>query len=129
VVEDGRRILSNVVSTQAALHAAYGGVVPEVAARHHLENICAVIEKAMADAGMTYPELDAVAVTQGPRLVGALLVGVQVAKGIAFVHGNRSCPCITSPDIWRPRRWPWARTCPCPRWPWSSPAGTRASSR
>jgi len=92
VVEDGRRILSNVVSTQAALHALYGGVVPEVAARHHLENICPVIEKAMADAQMTFPELDAVAVTQGPGLVGALLVGVQVAKGIAFVHGKPLVP-------------------------------------
>jgi N6-L-threonylcarbamoyladenine synthase len=92
VVEDGRRILSNVVSTQAALHAAYGGVVPEVAARHHLENICPVIEKAMSDAGMTYAQLDAVAVTQGPGLVGALLVGVQVAKGIAFVHGKPLVP-------------------------------------
>ena len=92
MIEDGRRILSNVVSTQAALHAAYGGVVPEVAARHHLENICPVIEKAMADAGMTFPGLDAVAVTQGPGLVGALLVGVQVAKGIAFVHGKPLVP-------------------------------------
>ena len=92
MVEDGRRILSNVVSTQAALHAAYGGVVPELAARHHLENICPVIAKAMSDAGMTYPELDAVAVTQGPGLVGALLVGVQVAKGIAFVHGKPLVP-------------------------------------
>jgi N6-L-threonylcarbamoyladenine synthase len=92
VVEDGRRILSNVVSSQAALHAVYGGVVPEVAARHHLENICPVIEKAMADAAMTFAELDAVAVTQGPGLVGALLVGVQVAKGIAFVHGKPLVP-------------------------------------
>jgi len=92
VVEDGRRILSNVVSTQAALHAAYGGVVPEVAARHHLENICPVIEKAMSDAEMNYAQLDAVAVTQGPGLVGALLVGVQVAKGIAFVHGKPLVP-------------------------------------
>jgi N6-L-threonylcarbamoyladenine synthase len=92
VVEDGRRVLSNVVSSQAALHAVYGGVVPEVAARHHLENICPVIAKAMSDAGMTYPELDAVAVTQGPGLVGALLVGVQVAKGIAFVHGKPLVP-------------------------------------
>jgi N6-L-threonylcarbamoyladenine synthase len=88
VVEDGRRILSSVVSTQVALHAPYGGVVPEVAARHHLENICPVVEKAMSDAGMTYPELDGVAVTQGPGLVAALLVGVQAAKGIAFVHGK-----------------------------------------
>ena len=66
--------------------------MPEVAARHHLENICPVIEKAMADAGMTFPGLDAVAVTQGPGLVGALLVGVQVAKGIAFVHGKPLVP-------------------------------------
>ena len=66
VVEDGRHILSNVVSTQAAIHAPYGGVVPELASRHHLENICPVIAKAMADAGMDFAELDAVAVTQGP---------------------------------------------------------------
>jgi tRNA N6-adenosine threonylcarbamoyltransferase len=92
VVEDGRRILSNVVSTQAALHSLYGGVVPELASRHHLENICPVIEKAMADAGLSFPELDAVAVTHGPGLVGSLLVGVQAAKGIAFVHGKPLVP-------------------------------------
>jgi N6-L-threonylcarbamoyladenine synthase len=92
VVEDGRRILSSVVSTQAALHAPYGGVVPELASRHHLENICPVIEKAMADAGLAYPELDAVAVTQGPGLVGSLLVGVQAAKGIAFMHDKPLVP-------------------------------------
>jgi N6-L-threonylcarbamoyladenine synthase len=92
VVEDGHRILSSVVSTQAALHAPFGGVVPEVAARHHLENICPVIEKAMSDAGLGFPELDAVAVTHGPGLVGALLVGVQAAKGIAFVHGKPLVP-------------------------------------
>ncbi|PYQ55749.1 MAG: tRNA (adenosine(37)-N6)-threonylcarbamoyltransferase complex transferase subunit TsaD [Acidobacteria bacterium] len=92
VVEDGRRILSSVVSTQAALHAPYGGVVPELASRHHLENICPVIEKAMADAGVGFPELDAVAVTQGPGLVGSLLVGVQAAKGIAFVHDKPLVP-------------------------------------
>ncbi len=92
VVEDGRRILSSVVSTQAALHAPYGGVVPELASRHHLENICPVIDQAMSDAGLGYPELDAVAVTQGPGLVGSLLVGVQAAKGIAFVHGKPLVP-------------------------------------
>ncbi len=92
VVEDGRRILASVVSTQAALHAPYGGVVPELASRHHLENICPVIEKAMADSGLRFSELDAVAVTQGPGLVGSLLVGVQVAKGIAFVHGKPLVP-------------------------------------
>ncbi len=92
VVEDGRRILSNVVSTQAAVHAPYGGVVPELASRHHIESMCPVVEKAMADAGLEFPELDAVAVTQGPGLVGSLLVGVQAAKAIAFVHRKPLVP-------------------------------------
>jgi N6-L-threonylcarbamoyladenine synthase len=92
VVEDGRRILSNVVSSQAAVHAPYGGVVPELASRHHIENLVPVVEQAMADAGIGYPALDAVAVTQGPGLVGSLLVGVQAAKGIAFVHGKPLVP-------------------------------------
>ena len=92
VVEDGARIVSSVVSTQAALHAPFGGVVPELASRHHLENICPVISKAMSDAGVSYPELDAVAVTRGPGLIGSLLVGVQAAKGIAFVHGKPLVP-------------------------------------
>ncbi|HET8645730.1 MAG TPA: tRNA (adenosine(37)-N6)-threonylcarbamoyltransferase complex transferase subunit TsaD, partial [Vicinamibacteria bacterium] len=77
VVEDGRAILSNVVATQIAIHAPYGGVVPELASRHHLENIVPVVQQAMSEAGITFAELDAVAVTQGPGLVGALLVGVQ----------------------------------------------------
>ncbi len=92
VVEDGRRILSNVVSSQAAVHAPYGGVVPELASRHHVENICPVVAQAMEDAGLDYPQLDAVAVTQGPGLVGSLLVGVQAAKGIAFVHDKPLVP-------------------------------------
>jgi N6-L-threonylcarbamoyladenine synthase len=92
VVEDGRHIVSNVVSTQTAVHAPYGGVVPELASRHHIENICPVVSKAMADAAMAYADLDAIAVTQGPGLVGSLLVGVQVAKGIAFVHGKPLVP-------------------------------------
>jgi N6-L-threonylcarbamoyladenine synthase len=92
VVEDGPRIVSSVVSTQAALHAPFGGVVPELASRHHLENICPVISKAMSDAGVAYRDLDAVAVTRGPGLVGSLLVGVEAAKGIAFVHGKPLIP-------------------------------------
>ena len=92
VVEDGRRILSSVVSTQSEIHAPYGGVVPELASRHHIENIGPVIARAMAEAGLDYPALDAVAVTQGPGLVGSLLVGVQVAKGIAYVHGKPLVP-------------------------------------
>lgn len=92
VVEDGRAILSNVISTQIAVHAPYGGVVPELASRHHLENIVPVIEQAMREAGTTFAQLDAVGVTQGPGLVGALLVGVQAAKGIAFVHDKPLIP-------------------------------------
>jgi N6-L-threonylcarbamoyladenine synthase len=92
VVEDGTRIVASVVSTQAALHAPFGGVVPELASRHHLENICPVISRAMADAAMSYAELDAVAVTRGPGLIGSLLVGVQAAKAIAFVHGKPLVP-------------------------------------
>jgi N6-L-threonylcarbamoyladenine synthase len=92
VVADGRTILSNVVSTQIAVHAPYGGVVPELASRHHLENIVPVIDRAMREAETTFAGLDAVAVTQGPGLVGALLVGVQAAKGIAFVHGKPLIP-------------------------------------
>jgi N6-L-threonylcarbamoyladenine synthase len=86
VVEDGRRILSNVVSSQAAVHAPYGGVVPELASRHHVENIVPVVESAMREADAAFPGLAAVAVTRGPGLVGSLLVGVQAAKAIALVH-------------------------------------------
>ena len=92
VVEDGTRILSNVVSSQVALHAPYGGVVPELASRHHLENIGPVVGKAMADAGLGFAELDALAVTQGPGLIGSLLVGVEAAKAIAWVHGKPLVP-------------------------------------
>jgi N6-L-threonylcarbamoyladenine synthase len=92
VVEDGRRVLSSVVSSQAAVHAPYGGVVPELASRHHLENISPVIEGAMREAGVAFPDLAAVAVTQGPGLVGSLLVGVQAAKAIALVHGKPLVP-------------------------------------
>jgi tRNA N6-adenosine threonylcarbamoyltransferase len=92
VVADGRHILSNVVSTQIAFHAPFGGVVPELASRHHLENICPVIARAMADARIEYADLDAVAVTQGPGLVGSLLVGLEAAKAIAWIHGKPLIP-------------------------------------
>jgi len=92
VVEDGRRILSNVVSTQVAVHAPYGGVVPELASRHHVENIVPVVRAALAEAGLDFPEIGAVAVTQGPGLVGSLLVGLQVAKAVAWVHGKPLVP-------------------------------------
>ncbi len=92
VVEDGRRILSNVVSTQAEIHARYGGVVPEIASRHHIENIGPVIGRAMSESGMEFGALDAVAVTQGPGLIGSLLVGIQAAKAIALVHDKPLVP-------------------------------------
>ena len=92
VVEDGRRVLSSVVSSQAAVHAPYGGVVPELASRHHIESISPVIEEAMRESGVAFPDHAAVAVTQGPGLVGSLLVGVQAAKAIALVHGKPLVP-------------------------------------
>ncbi len=84
VIQDGTAILSNVINTQIELHKVYGGVVPEIASRKHIENITEVVEKAVGDAGITLQEVDAIAVTQGPGLVGALLVGVSTAKGLAY---------------------------------------------
>ena len=82
-VLDGPRILSNVISSQAAAHAGFGGVVPEVAARHHLELVEPVVAAALAEAGVTLDDVEAVAATAGPGLIGALLVGVSAAKAIA----------------------------------------------
>ncbi len=86
VVEDGRRVLSSVVRTQIPLHAVYGGVVPEIASRAHTEAITAVCEKALSDAALTMANVDAVAVTNRPGLVGALLVGTSFAKSLAYAH-------------------------------------------
>jgi N6-L-threonylcarbamoyladenine synthase len=82
-VVDRGRILSNVISSQAATHAAFGGVVPEIASRHHLELVNPIVDAALAEAGVTLDDLDAVAVTRGPGLIGALLVGVSTAKALA----------------------------------------------
>lgn len=88
VVEDGRRLLSNVVATQIDLHRRFGGVFPEVASRQHVLAIQPVVRQALAEANIDHPaELDAIAVTQGPGLVGSLLVGVNMAKGLAFASG------------------------------------------
>ena len=81
---NGTKILSNVIYSQIDLHTIYGGVVPEIASRMHIAKINQVIKKALADAGKTFDDLDAVAVTYGPGLVGALLVGVSEAKAIAW---------------------------------------------
>jgi N6-L-threonylcarbamoyladenine synthase len=86
LVEGGRRIHANVVASQVALHAATGGIVPEVAARAHLRWIVPVLDAAWADAGVTWADVDAVAVTHGPGLAGSLLVGVNFAKTLAWVH-------------------------------------------
>ncbi|MBI3636449.1 MAG: tRNA (adenosine(37)-N6)-threonylcarbamoyltransferase complex transferase subunit TsaD [Candidatus Rokubacteria bacterium] len=87
VVADERRILASVVASQDAIHAPYGGVVPELASRRHLEVIVPVIEKALAEARVTLGDLDGLCVTQGPGLVGSLLVGCSVAKSLAWAHG------------------------------------------
>jgi len=84
VVKNGREVLSNVISSQIELHKIYGGVVPEIASRKHIEKINQVIEEALSDASVTLDDLDAIGVTYGPGLVGALLVGVAEAKAIAY---------------------------------------------
>jgi N6-L-threonylcarbamoyladenine synthase len=89
---DGTRIHSNVVSSQAAFHERYGGVVPEVASRHHLELVNAVVAAALEEAGTELPEVDEVAVTQGPGLIGALLVGLSTAKALAAAHRKPLIP-------------------------------------
>ena len=86
VIENGNKILSNIVATQIKSHKRFGGVVPEVASRHHIEQITLCIADALEEADVTYADLDAVAVTYGPGLVGSLLVGVTAAKMIAFAH-------------------------------------------
>lgn len=87
VVKNGREVCSNIISSQIALHTVYGGVVPEIASRKHIEKINQVIEEALEAAGVTLKEIDAIAVTYGPGLVGALLVGVSTAKAISLAAG------------------------------------------
>lgn len=110
VVKNGREILSNIISSQIALHTLYGGVVPEIASRKHIEKINQVIEAALAEAKMTLEDMTAVAVTYGPGLVGALLVGVAEAKAIAYgakkplvgihhIEGHVSANFIEHPDL------------------------------
>ena len=109
VVKNGREVLSNIISSQIALHTLYGGVVPEIASRKHIEKINPVIEAALAEAKMTLEDMTAVAVTYGPGLVGALLVGVAEAKAIAYgakplvgvhhIEGHVSANFIEHPDL------------------------------
>ncbi len=88
VVRHGKEVLSSVVASQVSIHSPYGGVVPELASRKHLEYIIPVIESALEKAGVSGEELDALAVTQGPGLVGALLVGLSAAKAMAYALGK-----------------------------------------
>ena len=110
VVENGRRVLSNTLFTQIAIHAEYGGVVPEIASRNHLEKLPYIVDQALREAGCTFREIDALAVTQGPGLVGALLNGVSYAKALAFsldkpliavnhMEGHISANYITYPEL------------------------------
>ncbi len=110
VVKNGRQVLSSVISSQIALHTVFGGVVPEITSRKHIERINQVIEEALAQSGMTLEEMTAVAVTYGPGLVGALLVGVAEAKAIAYgagkplvgvhhIEGHVSANFIEHPDL------------------------------
>ncbi|MCI8743859.1 MAG: tRNA (adenosine(37)-N6)-threonylcarbamoyltransferase complex transferase subunit TsaD [Lachnospiraceae bacterium] len=110
VVRNGRQVLSNVISSQIALHTQFGGVVPEIASRKHMEKINQVIAQALTDAGVTLEDITAIAVTYGPGLVGALLVGVAEAKAIAYgagkplvgvhhIEGHVSANYIENPDL------------------------------
>ncbi|GLY12443.1 tRNA N6-adenosine threonylcarbamoyltransferase [Bacillus badius] len=86
IIKNGRDIIANVVSSQIESHKRFGGVVPEIASRHHVEQITLVLEETLHQADMTFSDLDAIAVTKGPGLVGSLLVGVNAAKALAFAH-------------------------------------------
>ncbi len=110
IIEDGRKIISNVVFSQIDLHALYGGVVPEIASRAHVEACDRVIDQALREANMTLPEVDALAVTHGPGLVGALLTGVSCMKGLAYaadkplihvnhIEGHVSANYISNPEL------------------------------
>ena len=110
VVKNGREVLSNVISSQIDIHTLYGGVVPEIASRKHIERINQVIRQALKEAEVTLDDLDAIGVTYGPGLVGALLVGVAEAKAIAFakdlplvgvhhIEGHISANYIQHPDL------------------------------
>lgn len=92
VVEDGRKVLSSVVATQVMEHRQYGGVVPEIASRRHAENIVPVVQKSLTDCNLTLDDIDAVAVTYAPGLIGALLVGVNFAKGLSLATGKPLVP-------------------------------------
>ena len=113
VVLNGQKILSNVINSQVPIHQQFGGVVPEIASRKHIENIVPVVEAAMSEAGLQYADLDAIAVTNRPGLIGALLVGVSFAKAMAYslnkpliavnhLHGHIYANMLDHPNITYP---------------------------
>ena len=108
VVEDGRKILSSVIASQVEEHKIYGGVVPEIASRRHSEAISGVVGEALSQSGRSLSDLDGIAVTYAPGLIGALLVGVNFAKGLALSAGLPSSRCTicggTSPPTTSPAR-------------------------
>ena len=110
VIEDGSKVLSNLVASQTNMHERYGGIIPEIASREHLNSIIPIVNKSIDDAGISYKELDAIAVTNGPGLSGSLLIGVNVAKSLGYAWGKKvfginhleghiySCLLYTSPS-------------------------------
>ncbi|MFL6516974.1 MAG: tRNA (adenosine(37)-N6)-threonylcarbamoyltransferase complex transferase subunit TsaD, partial [Bacillus sp. (in: firmicutes)] len=92
IIKNGREIAANVVASQIESHKRFGGVVPEIASRHHVEQMTIVIEEALKQANVTFAEIDAIAVTEGPGLVGALLIGVNAAKALAFAQNKPLVP-------------------------------------
>ena len=128
VVADGRVVLSSVVATQFELHAQYGGVVPEIAARRHLENILPVIQGALDQAGITLADLDGLAVTQRPGLIGALIIGMAAAKALSYTLGKAPGG---RPPFAGPHHGGVSDGKPAgrsPSWPWWSPAATPTST-
>ena len=110
LIKDGREVLSNIISSQIAIHREYGGVVPEIASRKHIENIDAIIEESLTTAGLSFKDIDFISVTQGPGLIGALLVGLASAKALAYaldipivgvnhIEGHICANYIAHPDL------------------------------
>ena len=110
IVKNGRQVLSNVINTQIEIHTLYGGVVPEIASRNHVENISQVANEAIRQANLSFNDIDVVSVTYGPGLVGALLVGLSYGKALSFalnkplvgvnhIEGHIAANYITHPDL------------------------------
>jgi len=91
IVKNGREVLSNVINSQIAIHEKFGGVVPEIASRKHIEAISTVVEEALKQANMKFDDIDVIACTYGPGLVGALLVGVGYAKALSYATRQATC--------------------------------------